>query len=233
MTQSPANRRAPSFEQRGTRVALTAGQQASLDQAEKLAGSSKLADLRLAAQIVRELEAEIGARLEMSLVTRGIVETVNLEVRRVGDPAVARDDLVDMSPKAGYCRMKDRDGLRSLFEVGRIGGSHYAAGCAYRRLHEEASSGGGKSQLDDRVRSTTVDVVGIGFKRAKATTLKTRIDIAVAVRLKADPVALQSLRLVAGEGRSVRSIARGRAFDRTVKSLIDALGVASEILSSK
>ena len=241
MTTHPI-RRAPSFEQKGERVALTVGQLERLRLAEKLGASRKVSDRRLACDMVRQLVAEIGDRVEMSLVSRGILETVKLELSRfeanlieratadAKQPKINPDDLVDLSPRVGYCRLKERDGLRTLFENGRICGDHYRAGSVYRRLHEDASSAGGRSQLDDTVRSTTVDVVGIGLRRAKASTMKTAIDIEVAVRLKSEPVALQALRLVAGEGRSVRSMAKGRAFERTVNSLVRALAIAAEMI---
>lgn len=247
MTNHPIGR-APSFEQKGERVALTVGQLERLRLAEKLSASRKVSDRRLACDMVRQLVAEIGDRVEMSLVSRGILETVKLELSRfeanlierasakgatadAKQPKINPDDLVDLSPRVGYCRLKDRDGLRTLFENGRICGDHYRAGSVYRRLHEDASSAGGRSQLDDTVRSTMVDVVGIGLRRAKASTLKTAIDIEVAVRLKSEPVALQALRLVAGEGRSVRSMVSGsKGFDRTVKALTGALGIAAEMI---
>ena len=231
-----------SIETNGERIDLTADQRVRMRRAEALASSARLHDRRRAQIIAREVEAEVAAWLERGQVSRGIFETVRLEVARVNLAAVnleaagalGRDDIVDMSPKVGYCRLKERDGLRSLFEAGRLTATEYEAGSIYRRLYEDAASSGGRSQLDDRVKSTTADVVAIGLKRAKASLLKTRIDVAVAVQLKSEPVALQALRLVAGEGRSVRTMVKGsKQFDRTLDALRRALGVATAEIMSK
>ncbi len=202
---------------------LSPDERKRLVKAEALAKSERASDRYQARALMAEVETEVSERIETRSVARGLDESVKLEMARGGE--------IDHSASFGHCRMLDRDGLKTLFDRARLTREEYDTGRVYRHLTEMAFSGG-KSQMEPRVGGTTVDLIGQGFTRAKAGTLRTKIDLAVAVQLKSDPVALQVLRLVAGEGRALRTLANGsRSFDRHVVSLKSALAVAAKVLN--
>ena len=206
----------------GRSTSLDASQIRRMREADRLEASARPADQRQAIAIRRQIAQEIAERISTSIVDAGFVESVKLEQARGGE--------VDTRSPVGRCHMKDRDGLRSLLDHGRITREEYMIGLAYRRMTEAAFSGG-KSQLEPSVGGGAVDLVGNAYRRAKAGTLRTEIDIAVARLMRAEPAGLVSLRQVAGEGRSLRSMVSGsRAFDRHLEALRSALAIASDVM---
>ena len=203
------------------RVALSDHQRQEMNRADRLSKSEKFSERREAMAIRRQVERELKETAEGLSVASGILEAVELEIDRGGE--------VDFRPPVGRCQMKDRDGLRSLFDCGKLTRAEYETGMRYRKMTEAAFSGG-KSQLAGSVGGGNVDIVGMGFSRAKAATMRTRIDIAVVTNMTGEPIGLLTLRTVAGEGQAMRSLAKGKAFDRYVRALKSALYVAERVM---
>ena len=207
----------------GRRIHLSVHQAQEMKRADKLFKSDRLSDLREAMAIRRQVERELKETAEGLSVASGILEAVELEIDRGGE--------VDFRPPVGRCQMKDRDGLRSLFDCGKLTRAEYETGMRYRKMTEAAFSGG-KSQLAGNVGGGNVDIVGMGFSRAKAATMRTRIDIAVVTNMTGEPIGLLTLRTVAGEGQAMRSLVSGsRGFDRYVAALRGALAIAEQLMT--
>jgi hypothetical protein len=142
--------------------------------------------------------------------------------------AHARGEEVEMM-KSGSVRMKTRDGLQSALEVkDGLSPEQYDAGKAFREAWESRSGdigsqlgnegGGGGHQNDRFVRER--------LTRAKNLQRLGAIERAVALECIDQPVCLQMLRAVAGEGISISAFGEGRAFARNLAALKRALDIA-------
>lgn len=131
--------------------------------------------------------------------------------------------------KNGVKRILDSDPLAGLtwlttdqFEAGRV-----MRDC-YLRRGEDAGAmefTGMPGAAHDHER-----FVGSRFLRAKATNIVARTEIAVALDCRHEPAALAMLRAVCGEGKTLTSQGRGRAYDRNCKALAMALEIADSVI---
>jgi hypothetical protein len=124
--------------------------------------------------------------------------------------AKARGEKVVAYNAAGAHRIKTHDGLAALFDSGALSEEELNTGLVYRLLYEEAAADGGVgSQLEDRVRAPACSshgAVAAGLLRAYAGVRLTGVERAVQNADRGGQT-LIVLRAVAGEGRTVRSLA--------------------------
>lgn len=131
----------------------------------------------------------------------------------------------------GSVRISSRDGLLSLRQAGHLTETQYAVGMLYRAGHEArgrdlqaqtiGDSAGGGHDNDKFVASR--------IQRARMLDFTARADRAVACACISRPSALQMLRSVAGEGKSLSSWGEGRALARNRAALIEALDIAHTV----
>jgi hypothetical protein len=167
---------------------------------------------------------------------RHAASVIALEVQQGLDAGVdaaakARGEKVARFNDAGARRIKSRDGLAALFESGALTSSAYFAGHAYRLLFETAGTGAGLgSQLEERVRApsgSTHGAVAAGLFRAYAGVRLTAFDRAI-VRADKTGRALTAVRLIAGEGQTLSSLAPGGTVKQRWRgALILGLGVVA------
>lgn len=131
--------------------------------------------------------------------------------------ATARGERVTIHNDAGAKRIKSRDGLGSLAEgtakrLPAITAQEAKDGMAYRLLWEMAGKGAGLgSQLEDRpraIRDSSHGAVAHGLMKAYVGVRLTGIETAVS-HADASGRALNVLRAIAGEGRTLRSLGQG------------------------
>ncbi len=190
--------------------------------------------LSRAYRLNHHLYASKAARSEAQRESRQLILAVQQElssaVVEAAEQAIRRGEKVETYNDAGAKRVKGRDGLRSLVESGALTETDERVGLAYRLLFEQAGKGAGLgSQLEDRprsVRDSSHGAVAAGLFRAYAGVRLTGVETAVA---SADRTgrSLALLRAVAGEGRTLRSLAEGGNAKRAnLKALQLALRVA-------
>ena len=161
----------------------------------------------------------------------------------LGPHRLARDRGEDMGALAiGPLRIKNHDGLLSMFEGGRLGDdpkrnqARFDVGLDSRELVEARTgdlrsqlgndSAGGSGHNNDRF-------VWARHDRAKACNMVAQIDIAVAMECRDEPVALQMLRWVARQGHAISAFGKGRAFARHPDALVRALDVAERVIGGR
>tara|TARA_R110002124_G_scaffold173690_5_gene341340 strand:- start:6911 stop:7675 length:765 start_codon:yes stop_codon:yes gene_type:complete len=152
--------------------------------------------------------------------------------------AIRADHGVDIATDArnrGQIRMKGRDGLVSLNTAGRIGDDLLQAGLAYRQCMEVAASGL-RSGLANPEGGGRTMVAGFALPGAAALHRSyvmarlAQMDRAVAA-ITVDGREVQMLRMIAGEGRTLTSIASGgNAQVAALKALIAALTAVARVL---
>lgn len=138
------------------------------------------------------------ARAEALEVAEGLKETVRL--------AVANSETVAVQD--GQLRITSRDGLRTLFEGGGLEGPEYEAGLQYRRCYETMAAGP-RSNLS---RDFASGVRGFGEAPAEGFAELRMFRAEKLARWEALAETgrqLWVLRLVAGQGRTINSLASG------------------------
>lgn len=179
-----------------------------------------------------------------------LAETIELDAAREGEPVA---QVLEAKRGQGTKRLRTRDGLKLMHErgaftpkdadgaarrdmVARIEAGHLLnVGLRYRDRFEIAQSSL-KSCLDmsDGVKgSPTLWVQATAARRRAALANQVRVlEIAVAVRN--GPEALEVLRLVAGEGRSIASLtASGHRRAAMTLILVDALRTVADALAMR
>jgi hypothetical protein len=127
----------------------------------------------------------------------------------------------------GSMRLTRRDGLESLFSAGGLDKNQHDALCRYRALFETVREG-----LKSQMGSAAGSGEGEGWQEKR---LRARITIqAIETRVQAgsrNGRGLTTLRLVAGEGRTISSISKGGS-DRALNSraLVRAADDAADVL---
>lgn len=179
-------------------LALDPAQKASLRNAWRLAGGSR----REREQANRQIRD-----VEMAL-QRRVADVVLTDVLTGGQlrPVGALEAV----------RVSGRDGLAEMFDAGLIDSRDLDTGFRYRELLELAGCGL-RSQLDDRPGggSGTCDgLILAKLDQAKAGVLVSWIETVVVAKSRGDTSRrgmreLKALRLIAGEGRTARSICNG------------------------
>lgn len=159
------------------------------------------------------------AHAEAEAVRAGLKETLRLEAARTGEK-------VGRIPAEGSVRLKTRDGLASLHASGSLTDDQANAGFAYRLCFEAARSGLGCSLPSD----VAVDKGERGDAGQLAVIYKmtrlNQMERAVGEVIE-DGRELLVLRLVAGEGQTLSSLARGGnakvAYLRALRRGLDAI----------
>lgn len=155
---------------------------------------------------LRRLEAQAKARVEDRALQERNTETVCL--------AVLRGEQVESGQ--GKIRIRSRDGLRFLFDGGQIDSSEYEAGMYFRKCWETLESSP-RSNLNRDIRGSNGQFAETRAFRAKR--------LAEMEAMAKPGRQAQTLRLVAGEGRAMRSLSTGGAnFYLYVKALKVVLG---------
>ena len=189
----------------------------SLDQLGRLRHAMAI---RFGTKAERRRSNEIAAEIRREL-RAGLDETIALEKARGGE--------VVQFNTAGAVRLGARDGLASLYLAGKLEPRLAAAGFGYRRAREAQGSlgvmrfgetGGGAS-----------DAVLAGFARARLSAAAAVIDRTVALELYQRPDALDTLRKVAGDGQTIRSLAAGgKDAAHRLSGLVLALEIAARFV---
>lgn len=204
------------------RLRRTAEQRA---QAGRLQGQAQA--LRRGVEVRRAQVAGLG------LDQRRLGALVELEAAREGEA-----EVIEKRRGQKGVRIRTRDGLKLAHERGAFGKRGWeadrllAVGLRYRDRYEAAQASV-KSCLDVaeavRVQHNLWQEAGAAARRAARANLVRRLDMAVAARL--GPDALNVLRAVAGEARTVRSLSSsGWRREVMTKALVAALKVVAEVL---
>lgn len=182
-------------------LGLSAGHLAHLREAQRLARGTRR-ERQLGERIGREVAHQLAEMPAQAL------------ANEQGD----RDGGVRAFNDAGAVRLRSRDELFALFDAGSITRTEFEVGLVYRAHYERLGKSCG-SQLADHEggRGGTPDndrKVWAGLDDAKAAQALTAFEAAVVSAARGDPIRrgaaeLRSLRLVAGEGRTLRSFANG------------------------
>lgn len=177
-------------------------------------------------------ERPAAERIEAGRLAAMVRDELAASLAAVIHTAQARGEGVALFNDAGAVRVKSRDGLLSLVKTERLTPGQGAAGLAYRALYEEAGPAALGSQLGQigqaaAPRSSTDGMVRHGLRRAYAAERVTAVEVAIA-----DAVRVSVLRAVAGEGRTIASLASsGHRRARMTEDLATDLGVAARVLS--
>jgi hypothetical protein len=144
--------------------------------------------------------AEAGeARAEALALTKRLDETERLERARGGE----------VEREGARLRITSRDGLQTLMERGGLEGPEYEAGMIYRRCYETLSAGP-RSNLNrdfmSGVRGGMSEPPAEGFAELRALRAE---QLARWEALAGTGRQLWVLRLVAGQGRTINSLATG------------------------
>jgi hypothetical protein len=228
------------------RLALGDEQKRRLAEAYRLWGDDD--DGRTAMTRGGERAEATGIALAVQTELAGAIgESVDLEQARGGGQSKVQ------RLTGGRTRLCNRDGLMLLYDSGALTGLtgdqraqrptdapeawmraavRMAAGLAYRE-HAEHLAGDLRSNLNSigGVGGGSNTAAKAAVARAKASLIVDRIDREVQMCIRS-PKAIQALRMVAGEARTVRSMVPpgGKNVDLTVAALIKALDVAAHLL---
>lgn len=146
------------------------------------------------------------ARAEAVAVSSGLRETARLEAERCGCP-------VQRAPDGGPLRLKTRDGLLSLLSSGSLSGELGQAGLAFRHCFEASQADlqsvlGNPNPGADRGERRHGDREPAALRRALILARLNQMERAVDAASR-DGRELLALRLIAGEGRTLSSLASG------------------------
>lgn len=225
------------------KAALTKGQIKTLAEADALdakAAQAKGAERRRLAGEALRMRRLVETGRSVALAEREddqrLAETAALEAAREGEA-----EVVEKRRGQTQVRLRTRDGLKLLHERGGLtpkngkGGRWEAdrllsVGLRYRDRYERAQSSL-KSCLNvsdgARVQLTLWETARLSQRRAALANQVRELDIAVGVKLGAE--AVQVLRAVAGEARTIRSLASGgKRRDRLAGLLTAALGIVAD-----
>lgn len=163
-------------------------------------------NLRQLAPDLERAAAEVAIRQAAELAARDGVELTAADKR-----AIRRDHGVTMAK--GQVRLRSRDGLVSLNDTGSLTDEELKAGLAYRHCYEAAAGGlrSALGQTEGGGRSLPV-----GFALRNAAALQRAYVMARLAQMERtvgaemlDGRELTVLRMVAGEGRTLSSLAAG------------------------
>lgn len=163
-------------------------------------------------------------RAEAGAIAASVRDELKAAIEEVVFAAQARGEDVTNYRTEGALRIKGRDGLWSLVDSGGLTERQGNTGLLYRGLYERVMVGGVGSQMASlgdlrAARTSTSDQLGQGLHRAYAGVRLTAAETSVRCL---DRVAI--LRAVAGEGRTIRSLATGSRRRQTmVLHLAEAL----------
>ena len=226
------------------KAALTKGQRKTLAEADALDAQAAQAKgserRRLAGEALRMRRlVETGRSVALSEREddQRLAETAALEAGREGEA-----EVVEKRRGQTQVRLRTRDGLKLMHERGgltpkdgrddaRRAADHLlSVGLRYRDRYERAQSSL-KSCLNvsdgARVQLTLWETARLSQRRAALANQVRQLDIAVGVKLGAD--AVHVLRAVAGEARTIRSLASGgKRRDRLAGLLVAALGIVAD-----
>lgn len=181
-------------------------------------GNVALAEGKLA-----DIAARRHQRVELKERADGIRETVQL--------AKARGEEVNEKPARGAAEIVSRDGLRRLADLGHIDREQLKVGLIYRAGHEQRGADLKASQIGDAggAGHDNDKYVAQRLERAKIATFVGRVDRAVGLGCISNPVALQMLRHVAGEGGNIYDFGKGKGLERRREAIKAALTIAVEV----
>ncbi|EDX81456.1 hypothetical protein BBAL3_2613 [Brevundimonas sp. BAL3] len=145
--------------------------------------------------------ASIRAVVEAEALRSRLTDTVRLEALRTGEK-------VQRLPASGPVRLKSRDGLVSLHTSGSLDDDEVRAGLAYRMCWEAASAGLKSSMANGERVSGGARGDALDIKRAYLMARLNQMERAVGAIMQ-DGRELLALRLIAGEGRTLTSLASG------------------------
>lgn len=183
----------------------------------------------------RGVEARRAQSAGLGLAQRRMGALVELEAAREGE---GEAEVIEKRRGQKGVRIRTRDGLKLAHERGAFGKRGWeadrllAVGLRYRDRYEAAQASV-KSCLDVadgvRVQRTIWMEAVAAQRRAARANLVRRLDVAVVTSL--GPEALDVLRKVAGEARTVRSLSSsGWQREVMARLLVSALKVAGEVL---
>ena len=212
-------------------VDVEAGMLARADEVRVDAGMDEVRKVELARAC---REGEVGVILSTDTVHLASIRRVPEPVDGSFDPlagTLARDEdgqlIVDVEA-ARPMRIDARDGLRSLFVAKRLREAAYLRGLAFRQLHEAAGAGL-RCSLAGGGGSTALGAF-FGEAAARLVVGEARQAFLAHAHAVAGDAGVRVLQLVAGEGRSIRSVAAsetGSARDREAKRLAKVLDQAT------
>lgn len=170
-------------------------------------------------------------RIEAGILAAGVRNEIRAHLDSVVAGVVARDETI--VPHRDALRIKERDGLWSLSEVGSLSVVQVETGLACRTLFELAEAGAVGSQLraagEVAAPSSFGDPCAKGLARAYAG-VRLR-DVHAHIQIRVGTMAVRLLEGVACEGRTIRSlVSGGRAHGKAVVQLRAALDIALERL---
>lgn len=187
----------------------------------------QVARLRVAYRLMLGTNAE---KTEGGRIAVEVRDQLQGDLADVVKAAEARGEKVSVFNADGARRIKGRDGLAMLREKDSVSDAQFKAGMAYRYCYEVASAGlrSGLATAGEGRGGKGGD--GADLHRAYVMARLAQMERAVAAAAQ-DGRETIVLRLVAGEGRPVRSIAAGgHARTLDVEALRRALTAASKVL---
>lgn len=170
----------------------------------------------------------VRVRAEAVAVASGLRETARLEAARCGGE-------VKRAPNGGPLRLKTRDGLLSLLTSGGLSGELCQVGLAFRHCFEFSLSGlqsvlGNPNPGADRGDQHYGDRDPAALRRALILARLNQMERAVDA-VSRDGRELLALRLIAGEGRTLTSLASGgNAKVAYLAALVRALEAVREVI---
>ena len=198
--------------------ALSPSRAARIANAERLAANRDPLQRAKGRLEMEALQREVQSETEVEAVMRGLNETA-AQARMRGD-FVAPEDV------EGRIVLRSRDGLESLTKAGSLNPIQYDALCLYRIVFEATEtslrscmgdrSGGGGSGFDMKAQNW-------GAETMKRKAIEAKVQAA-----SRNGLGLKTLRLVAGEGRTINSITKGGA-DRA--NHVAALLIAADVVA--
>lgn len=207
------------------RALLSPGQLRTLEAAERKmadaerrpgrAGHHDRKDARL---LLQKLQADLLAEQTQSAVSKGQVESIALAAKRGEHIRIVDGQVIN----------QDRDGLRNLVRTGGINPIHWMAGLKWRSIYE-ATERSLRSQIGQSTGGGVEDDRKLKDVGAQLVTRK-EIEADVMAACK-NGRGVTTLRLVAGEGRTITSISRpGKSSDRILntKALVLALDIVAD-----
>ncbi len=192
--------------------------------AELLAPRSVLSDVQRDQRVraMAAIENRLRQEAEKAWREQAVAETLAL-ARGRGEEVQTR----------GAIRVNSHDGLRLLWERDppKLTAEQYDAGCYFRRGWESRSQDVGSQMGAEQNGSAHNNDLFVFNRRLRAEKLAWlgKVERAVAIQLRAEPAALQMLRAVCGDGKSLIVFGRGRAFERHLNALRMALDIAHTI----
>ena len=146
--------------------------------------------------------------------------------------ALAEERGEEVGVEGGRLRVYTRDSLGILFRHDKLTERQYETAIRYRAGRRVENPGiGSQMGAIGQVGAATVPGrhAAIAAARAKMETWTRKVETKVAIECSAEPVCLQMLRWVAGEGNLITSYGKGRAYERNLRALRRALDVAATV----